>query len=70
MIALLLIKFSDRRMAELLVATSTRTIIEGNNWDDTLWGYCDGRGRNLLGRILMNIRNRKSAEKLLGSSAS
>lgn len=59
MIALLLVKFSNERMKDCLLATENRTIIEGNNWDDTLWGYSDGRGRNLLGRILMNIRNRK-----------
>jgi predicted NAD-dependent protein-ADP-ribosyltransferase YbiA (DUF1768 family)/hypoxanthine phosphoribosyltransferase len=60
MIALLLLKFADRRAGGYLLTTKGKTIIEGNNWDDTLWGYCEGRGRNLLGRILMNIRDRKT----------
>lgn len=63
MISLLLIKFEDRKMGEYLLSTGNRTIVEGNTWDDTLWGYCDGRGRNLLGRILMNIRSRKEHER-------
>lgn len=58
MISLLLIKFSDHKMMEALRATGDRIIIEGNDWSDTLWGYYNRRGRNLLGRILMNIRDR------------
>lgn len=61
MISLLLVKFADARMRALLLATKDQIIIEGNDWDDTLWGYCGGRGRNLLGRILMNIRDRKKS---------
>jgi len=64
MIALHLIKFSDEVLEKSLLATAGRTIIEGNDWNDTLWGYCDGRGRNVLGRILMNIRDRKISKEL------
>lgn len=63
MIELLLIKFSDDRMKAALLATNGKVIIEGNDWEDTLWGYHNGRGRNLLGRILMNIRDRKMQQQ-------
>lgn len=60
MIELLLNKFSDEKMNKLLVVTAPKVLIEGNNWQDTFWGYCDGQGKNILGRILMNIRERKN----------
>ena len=41
----------------LLLETGHREIIEGNNWGDTFWGVCNGKGRNELGRILMYIRD-------------
>lgn len=42
-----------------LVATGTAVIEEGNTWRDTFWGVCppgSGRGRNELGKILMELR--------------
>ena len=31
-------------------------LIEGNNWKDTYWGVCHGKGQNNLGKLLMRIR--------------
>lgn len=28
----------------------------GNNWGDKIWGQVNGQGRNLLGQILMEVR--------------
>ena len=45
-------------LAEQLIATGDRELVEGNNWHDTFWG-ADGKtgeGENHLGRILMKIR--------------
>lgn len=39
-----------------LVATGDAELIEGNTWNDTFWGVCNGRGKNNLGKILMRIR--------------
>lgn len=39
-----------------LLATGNAPLVEGNNWGDTFWGVCKGRGQNHLGRILMKIR--------------
>lgn len=34
-------------------------IVETNNWGDTFWGKCYGKGQNVLGKILMEIRDGK-----------
>ena len=44
-------------LAVRLDRTGTRELIEGNQWGDTYWGVCRGRGQNHLGRILMDIRS-------------
>lgn len=32
-------------------------ITEENTWNDTFWGVCNGRGKNILGKILTKIRS-------------
>lgn len=44
-------------LCEKLLQTGDRELIEGNNWGDTYWGVCYGKGRNELGKILMNLRS-------------
>lgn len=39
-----------------LLNTGESMLIEGNNWNDTYWGICNGKGENNLGKILMKIR--------------
>lgn len=39
-----------------LCATAGREIVEGNTWGDTFWGMCGGTGQNVLGKILMAVR--------------
>jgi hypothetical protein len=43
-------------LADKLLATGDRLIIEGNTWGDTFWGECNGKGENHLGRLLMRQR--------------
>lgn len=57
MINILLQKFKSEEMKIKLRETNGKELIEGNDWNDTLWGVCDGSGRNILGIILMEIRN-------------
>lgn len=40
-----------------LRATGDRQLIEGNTWNDTTWGVCQGQGQNWLGIILMAVRD-------------
>jgi ribA/ribD-fused uncharacterized protein len=43
---------------ELLAATDSEELVEGNTWHDTFWGVDleTGEGENNLGKILMAIR--------------
>lgn len=50
------IKFADPKLKAMLLATGDQELIEGNTWNDTYWGICNGAGHNHLGRILMKIR--------------
>ena len=49
-------KFSIPEFTEQLLATGNAKLIEGNHWNDTFWGVCNGEGRNMLGELLMQIR--------------
>lgn len=55
-----------------LIQTGHAMLVEGNTWGDTFWGRCEGKGSNILGAILMEVRgyylwtaeyNRRSFEK-------
>ena len=50
-------KFQTKDLADKLVATAPRILIEGNRWGDTFWGMCDGVGQNNLGKLLMQVRD-------------
>lgn len=51
------IKFlDDDEFCKKLADTNDIPLIEGNNWSDTYWGVCDGKGENNLGKILMSVR--------------
>lgn len=41
----------------MLKKTGTEELVEGNNWNDTYWGKCNGHGQNKLGIILMKVRS-------------
>ena len=43
-------------LAQKLLNTGREELIEGNDWGDRTWGMVGGKGRNLLGKILMRIR--------------
>lgn len=51
-------KFTQvKSLGEALVNTGDAILIEGNRWRDTFWGVYEGVGQNMLGKILMKIRN-------------
>lgn len=50
-------KFTQNPEAiQLLLKTGDAELIEGNTWGDTFWGVSNGKGKNKLGKILMEIR--------------
>lgn len=50
-------KFRDNTdLQAQLLQTGDRQLVEGNHWGDTFWGVCNGKGRNFLGMLLMEVR--------------
>ena len=49
-------------LAERLLETGDAELIEGNTWNDTFWGVSGGRGKNHLGKALMQVREMLQAE--------
>jgi ribA/ribD-fused uncharacterized protein len=63
-------KFVDD-LAERLLETGSMSIVEGNFWHDNFWGQCScdkchGKGKNNLGKILMNVRDELRGNKPQG----
>lgn len=57
------LKFENPFLRPMLMATGDARLVEGNHWNDTFWGVCRGKGRNMLGQILMEIRSEILAEE-------
>ena len=56
-------KFTQHHgLKERLLMTEDAELVEGNTWNDTFWGVCDGVGENHLGKILMKIRQKVKQE--------
>ncbi len=48
-------------LRQQLLDTGDAELVEGNTWNDTFWGVDlhTGKGQNMLGRILMEVRDSK-----------
>lgn len=57
---LLVQKFTNLTLRQALIDTKGEELVEGNWWGDTFWGVCKGKGRNELGKLLMEIRDELS----------
>jgi ribA/ribD-fused uncharacterized protein len=49
-------KFESPFLADQLLKTGDSELVFGNTWNDRVWGVCRGTGSNLLGKILMEVR--------------
>lgn len=49
-------KFANPELRRQLDSTAGRLLVEGNTWGDRFWGAVDGRGENVLGKLLMELR--------------
>jgi ribA/ribD-fused uncharacterized protein len=56
MLYLLRQKFSQEIFRKKLLETKDEELVEGNTWGDIFWGVCNGTGKNMLGQLLMQIR--------------
>jgi ribA/ribD-fused uncharacterized protein len=43
-------------LKEKLLETGAKYLEETNYWGDTYYGVCNGKGQNILGKLLMQIR--------------
>ena len=58
MYRIVLAKFTQNyNLKQKLILTGEAELIEGNYWNDTYWGVCNGIGQNKLGKILMRVRS-------------
>jgi len=62
---LLVIKFGGKEplLTRALLATGDADLVEGNTWNDTFWGVCNGSGENHLGRLLVKVRSALNLQK-------
>lgn len=63
---LLFAKFTqNQELAAKLVATKDAVLMEMNQWGDTFWGMRpDGTGENILGKLLMEMRDHPHIQKV------
>ena len=49
-------KFTNQRLREQLLATGDAELINESNFANDYWGRHDGQGENMLGKVLMRLR--------------
>ena len=49
-------KFSKDPLRLKLLRTAPKKLLEENTWNDDFWGTVNGEGKNMLGKLLMRIR--------------
>lgn len=57
MLDILRAKFADPVLRLQLARTAPQVLIEANTWGDRFWGVCNGSGSNVLGLLLMRVRD-------------
>jgi ribA/ribD-fused uncharacterized protein len=69
MAEILYAKFTQNpNLKQWLLDTGDAELIEGNYWGDRYWGVCSGTGKNRLGKLLMQLRDKLRMENLLGDT--
>ena len=63
MLAIVRDKFTrNKGCREKLIQTGDAYLEEANDWGDTYWGTVNGKGVNMLGQILMQVREELMAK--------
>lgn len=55
-------KFSSNPLKQRLLETGSNELVEGNTWNDDYWGVCTYNGKNMLGKLLMQVRAELQAQ--------
>lgn len=56
-------KFNHEPLRSMLLDTEDSILIEGNNHNDKFWGQVNGEGMNILGKLLMEVRDDMKKEE-------
>lgn len=64
-------KFKEESLKQMLLDTGDLPIVESNYWHDNFWGQClcgkcSNKGKNNLGKILMDVRKELRGEPKMG----
>ena len=49
--------YRNLSLREKLLSTGEKYLEETNHWNDQIWGVCEGKGENSIGKILMKVRD-------------
>ena len=49
--------YRNHHLRQMLLSTGNKQLTEANHWSDVYYGVCDGKGENILGKILMGVRD-------------
>lgn len=52
-------------LKQLLLDTGDSYLEETNTWNDKYWGVCEGKGKNRLGVLLMQLRTEYRMDKFM-----
>lgn len=55
-------KYLNLTLRQKLLNTEDCLIVEGNWWHDYFWGMCNGKGKNVLGQLIMQVRQEISSD--------
>lgn len=58
-------KFSKEPLRTMLLDTGNDELINDNACGDTYWGVCKGIGQNMLGKIIMRVRNELQKKRII-----
>ena len=64
----LILKFDIEGLGDKLLDTGKAYLEEGNTWNDTYWGVCNGVGQNKLGILLMEVRGQVLERRTKGET--
>ena len=56
--------YRNKDLRKLLLDTADKYLSEDNHWGDRYWGFCEGSGKNNLGKILMSVREFWKTDKI------
>jgi len=51
------VRLGISKLTAAMAKKNSKAVEVENTWGDTFWGICDNKGKNILGIILMEVRD-------------